>query len=118
MACAVFSNVTGSLSPGNAFLKASTYSGMDFSTATTALSEDIAISTGFMTGPLACSSTSGARPSQNCTKWPAALYTVGALRVPFCPLWPSDTRCPSTPYLDRSWQVLQDMSWFLDNLGS
>ena len=36
--------------------------------------EDVmAISTGFSTGPLACSSTSGARPSQNCTKWMAAL---------------------------------------------
>ena len=33
----------------------------------------MAISTGLTIGPLACSSTVAARPSQNCTKWPAAL---------------------------------------------
>jgi len=70
---------------------------MDSRTATTNRSAGIAISTGFNTGPLACASTSGARPSQNWVKWAAALKTVGELRSPFWPLWPSDVGSPSTP---------------------
>ena len=46
---------------------------IDLNTATTTFSLGMAISTGFMTGPLACSSTVGARPSQNCATCPAAL---------------------------------------------
>ena len=89
--------MTGFLSSGNAFLKASTYSGIDSRTLTTTGSAGMAISTGFSTGPLACASTSGARPSQNWTKWAAALYTVGEFRSPIWPLWPSDVGWLSTP---------------------
>ena len=92
----------GALSFGNAFLNSSTYSGIDLSTATTFASLGMAISTGFNTGPLACASTSAARPSQNCVKCAAALNTVGELRSPFWPLCPSDVGSPSTPYVARS----------------
>ena len=73
MATAMLLNVTGSLSAGKAALNDCTYSGIDFNTATTTFWLGMAISTGFMTGPLACSSTVGARPSQNCATCPAAL---------------------------------------------
>jgi hypothetical protein len=73
MALAVLSKVTGSGSAGNAAAKARTYSGIDWSTATSTFSLGMAISMGFRIGPLACSSTSAARPSQNCATCPAAL---------------------------------------------
>ena len=44
------------------------------------LLESTTLDNGAIDGLVACASTSGARPSQNCTKWPAALYTVGELR--------------------------------------
>jgi len=47
--------------------------GMESTTANALFSFGMAISTGLRMGPLACSSTVGARPSQNCTKCPAAL---------------------------------------------
>jgi hypothetical protein len=77
----------------------------------TAAASGIAISTGFRIGPFACSSTSFARPSQNCATWPAALYTVGELRPPRCFLWPGEVASLSTPYFARSWQELQETSW-------
>src|SRR5450759_3939846 len=73
IALPILSYVTGFLSLGKAFRNASTYPGIDLRTAITCFADVMAISTGFSTGPLACSSTSGARPSQNFTKWRAAL---------------------------------------------
>ncbi len=87
---------------------------MDLSVSMTLASLGMAISTGLRMGPLACSSRVGARPSQNCTVWPPALYTVGELRPPSCFLWPGEKGLPSTPYLFRSWQLLQETSWFFE----
>src|ERR1019366_6519132 len=73
IALPILSYVTGFLSLGKAFRNASTYPGIDLRTAITCFADVMAISTGFRTALLACSSKSGARPSQNCTKWRAAL---------------------------------------------
>ena len=67
------------------------------------------ISTGFNGGPAACSFRSAARPSQNWTKLSAALYTVGALTPPNCPLIPSEYCLRSTPPVFNPWQVAQEI---------
>lgn len=66
------------------------------------------ISSGLVIGPLACSSSEAAGPSQNSTDWKAAFHTVGALRGPVCSSMPLDVRSPSMPAPRRtSWQELQ-----------
>src|SRR5450759_1523069 len=84
-------------SPGNAAAKAARYFADVLRCSSTAPVLGIPISAGFRIGPLACSSTLGSRPSQNCATCPAALYTVFELREPSCPLWPKLTRRPSAP---------------------
>src|SRR6476619_2017375 len=46
---------------------------------------------------------------------PAVLKTVGALRLPFSPLWPVETGLPSTPYFERSWHDTQATSPAFDS---
>src|SRR5579885_1021437 len=75
---------------GSSDLNVSAYSGILASLATTSSGDFCAISTGFKTGSLACSSKLGARPSQNCEAWNIALRMVGALRCPNCPCTPAD----------------------------
>ena len=66
MAVLMFWNVTGFLPlSGKAFWKSGRYSGMEAIFFSTVASSTLAISTGFRSGPPACSSTSAARPSQN-----------------------------------------------------
>ena len=86
IAFAMLSKETACFSPGNASAKAFTYSGIEFSTFSTAAPSAIAISPGLSTGPWACASTSSMRPSQNCFTCAAALSVVGELRPPRCPL--------------------------------
>lgn len=84
----------------------------------TAFSFGIAISIGLRIGPPAWSSIVAARPSQNWAMWPAALSTVGALRPPFCFLWPVLVGSPSTPCLSMAWQLAHDTSWFFERRAS
>src|SRR5690242_11060354 len=107
-ALAKLSNVTGWASSGNARLKASTYSGTDWRTSSTRVEFGIAISAGFKMWAFAWASTVSARPSHPSVNSSVALYTVGALRLPFCPLLPDGTSLPSTPYRSRSWHELHD----------
>src|SRR5689334_14924205 len=59
---------------------------------------------GLAMGPLACSSSVSARPSQNCASEYARLITVGALRPPFCDLMPVENAAPSVKACSGAWQ--------------
>ncbi len=77
-----------------------------------------AISTGFCTGPSACFSRLGARPSQNCTVKYAELNTVGALRVPVFPCTPLETGLPSENPALGLWHVAHETVLSTDNCVS
>src|SRR5512143_3229212 len=76
------------------------------------------ISIGFTGGPLACSSSDGARPSQNCTEWNAAFHTVGALRPPLRPCTPADVVMWSSPPSMTLWHEKHDTVPVEDRRGS
>src|SRR4029077_10985228 len=69
----------------------------------------LSISIGFRIGSFACSSSDGARPSQNCVALNIALRTVGLLRLPrsFGAVTPSASGLWSTKPFCGSWQVAQ-----------
>src|SRR4051794_13279527 len=73
------------------------------------------ISMGLAIGPLACSSSDAARPSQNCSRLNARLMTVGALRPPSWPRTPRENRCPSVNAARGSWQLAHDTVASPDN---
>ena len=82
--------------------------------ATTSSGDFWPISIGFRMGSFACSSSDGARPSQNWVALNIALSTVGLLR---CGRWagaatPSGTGLWSTKPRAGSWQVAHD-TWSL-----
>ena len=76
--------------------------------ATTSSGDFCPISMGFKMGSFACSSSVGARPSQNCVALNMALSTVGALRCPRCLPTPSDVTLWSTKPAFGSWHVEQE----------
>src|SRR6185436_19340308 len=78
----------------------------------------IPISTGFCTGPNACSSNEAARPSQNCLALKRRLITVGACRPPFLPPTPFENWLGSAKPLSGMWQEAHERLPSIDRLLS
>src|SRR6266498_4882541 len=67
------------------------------------------ISTGFWTGPRACSSKDGARPSQNWAALNTLLNAGGACRFPFFPPTPLENWLGSANPFSGMWQEAQEI---------
>jgi hypothetical protein len=68
------------------------------------------ISTSVSIGPSACSSRVAARPSQNWAPKKPEVSTVGVLRSPICPSWPTARGLRSVSPSAGLWQVAQEMT--------
>ncbi len=78
----------------------------------------LVISMGLAMGPLTCSSSDAARPSQNWSAPYTRLITDGALRPPFCPPMPLETGWASVKACAGEWQLAHETLPSDDRRGS